>query len=314
MELRHLRSLVRIAEMGSFSRAAESLNIAQPALSQHIRQLEDELGVALLIRHSRGTKLSPAGEELLPEALKILSHIRSIKVQFANKRHSFRSELRLGLPTTVIRVLGKKIARVFESESPHINLEIVEGMTGHLYQWLRSGDLDAAILYDPIFYGDTRKNLIFYPIVQEDFSLIAPVGFFKEPPLLTPDLLKELPIALPRKLHAIRALITEFMELHDLRLNVLKDVDSFSLLIECVKEGTCTLLPAAAVAHELENGLVEAWQIQPSPSRTLNICFDKALFEELTDDPVIRQIIQVVHLLTSSGEWRAQTCSPTRIP
>ena len=72
MELRHLRYFVAVAELGSISRAAQKLFIAQPPLSLQIKQLEDEVGTPLLIRYPRGVRLSPAGETFLAEAKDIL--------------------------------------------------------------------------------------------------------------------------------------------------------------------------------------------------------------------------------------------------
>src|SRR5690348_4907207 len=75
MDLRRLRYFIGVAEHGGFHRAAAQLNIAQPALTRQIRELEEELGVALLIRSTHGVKLSPAGEVLLSEARRLLPQI-----------------------------------------------------------------------------------------------------------------------------------------------------------------------------------------------------------------------------------------------
>ena len=75
MDLRRLEIFVKVAELGSFSRAAEALFLTQPTVSEHVRALEDELGVQLFERTPRGVRLLPAGATLLPRARAILADI-----------------------------------------------------------------------------------------------------------------------------------------------------------------------------------------------------------------------------------------------
>jgi LysR family transcriptional regulator, nitrogen assimilation regulatory protein len=308
MEFRHLRSFVRIATEGSFSRAASGLHIAQPALSQQIRQLEHELGVTLFIRHARGIRLSAAGEELLPEALKIIEQVASVQHRFLQKRPSERTEIRLGLPTSVVRVLGVIVANSVEQHLPHIKLQIVEGMTGYLFDWLSDDQLDVAILYDPLFYKDVSNKLVFKPLVQEEFFLITPVALFKDKAPLSLSDIEKVPLILPRKMHAIRALIDNFTQTNHKQLNVLSEVDSFPMLLERVRTGSCTLLPATAVAHELADGLVEARSIEPAPFRTLNVAYSKASHNQEMIDSLVEALFGVVSSLTSEGTWKATPC------
>ncbi len=314
MELRHLKSFVCIASEGSFSRAALRLHIAQPALSQHIRQLEEELGVSLFIRHPRGIELSPQGLDLLPEVEEILAKISSLRKLASNQSALSRVQFRLGLPTTVIRVLGPSISNNVESKLSHVNFELVEGMTGFLYKWLSAGELDAAILYDQIFYGEVPKSLVFLPLIREEFSLITPKGFFEKKTSITPAVLQQFSIVLPRKLHAIRALIGEFTKSHNISLQISREVDSFPMLIDRVRMGDCTLLPAAAVLHELAEGQVEAWPIHPAPFRTLNVCYAKSSTEIDIVKTIVIEMIDTVERLTAEGKWRAEPCGVRYIP
>lgn len=305
MELRHLKSFIRVATEGSFSRAAASLHVAQPALSQQIRQLEEEFGTQLFVRHARGVRLSPAGEDLLPEAIKVLDQVASIRSRFLQAHSTQRTEVRLGLPTSVVRVLGVVVANAIEHRLPNIKLQIVEGMTGFLYDWLSAEQLDVAILYDSLFYKDVPANLIFKPVVREEFFLITPVGLVDDQASLCLADLEKFPLVLPRKMHAIRALIDDFTRLNQLDLQILSEVDSFPMLLERVRTGSCTLLPATAVVHELADGLVEAFPIIPPPLRTLNVAYSKASQNREIIDSVIGALLEVADSLTSEGIWKA---------
>ncbi|RVA63909.1 LysR family transcriptional regulator, partial [Mesorhizobium sp. M7A.F.Ca.CA.001.11.2.1] len=79
MELSQLRTLIHVAELGSLSKAADRLHIAQPALSRQVRMLEEELGFALFLRHGRGMVLSEQGKEVLTHAMRVMAEIDEIR-------------------------------------------------------------------------------------------------------------------------------------------------------------------------------------------------------------------------------------------
>lgn len=105
MELRHLRYFVTVAELGSISRAATKLFIAQPPLSAQIRQLEEEVGTPLLVRLHRGVRLTPAGDSFLLDARAILARSEQAKARARESSEGQRSTLRVGLVPTVTQSL-----------------------------------------------------------------------------------------------------------------------------------------------------------------------------------------------------------------
>src|SRR5262245_48444231 len=111
LELRHLRYFVTVAETGNLSRAAEKLFIAQPPLSVQIRQLEEEMGSSLFVRHAKGVRLTPAGESLLPEARFLLE--RAARLKDAISGSASRGHLALGfVPSVSSTVLPELIRRL----------------------------------------------------------------------------------------------------------------------------------------------------------------------------------------------------------
>lgn len=116
MELRHLRYFVAVAELGSVSRAATKLFMAQPPLSAQIRQLEEEVGASLLVRLPRGVRLTPAGESFLDDARAILARAQQASVRARERQSGQRSTLRLGLmPSATQSILPGLLARLRES-------------------------------------------------------------------------------------------------------------------------------------------------------------------------------------------------------
>jgi DNA-binding transcriptional LysR family regulator len=144
MELRHLRYFMAVAETGNLSRAAEKLFIAQPPLSVQVRQLEDEMGTPLFIRHPKGVRLTAAGEALVPEARHLLDRAAQLKtlVQGAG----IGGHLTLGyVPSASSTVLPELLDRL-RGETPALNVELREMISSEQAEALVAGHIDAGIV------------------------------------------------------------------------------------------------------------------------------------------------------------------------
>lgn len=305
MEIRHLRTFVCIARNGSFSRAAEVLHVAQPALSQQIRQLEEEIGAPLFLRHARGVRLSRVGAHMLVGAEDILARLTDLKQSMQAETAIISGEVRLGLPTTVVKLLGRSIKTRTEAAYPGIKLQLIEAMSGYLCDWLGKGELDLAMLYDASFYSAFPSSMVVRPILQETFRLILPPTLSVGPPPLTLSDLRDMHFVFPRRLHAIRALIDEFLATADVDLKVTADVDSLATLVEMVREGHATILPGVAIAAELESGVLHARDLEPAPSRQLNLVWTEQQSNPNATAAVVEVVIDTVRDMVASGRWAA---------
>ena len=172
MELRHLRYFAAVAETCHFGQAAAQLHIAQPALSQAIRQLESELDVTLFTRTTRQVSLTPAGEFLRTEAARVLSAIddsvRGVR-RIGAGRHGL---IRLGLTGTASFSHLPGIARVVKRELPEVALEIhADLLTPAQCERLESGALDLGVLRPPA----TGEGLTLRTLEVEPLALAIPV-------------------------------------------------------------------------------------------------------------------------------------------
>jgi len=154
MELRHLRYFAAVAETCHFGKAAERLHMAQPALSQAIRQLEGELGTPLLVRTTRQVRLTPAGEFFHQEANRVLGAVedsaRSVR-RIADGRLGL---VRLGMTGTAAFAQLPRIARAVKRDLPDVALEIhADLLTPAQCEGLEDGSLDLAVLRPPLL-GD----------------------------------------------------------------------------------------------------------------------------------------------------------------
>jgi len=151
MELRHLRYFVAVAETCHFGRAAQRLHIAQPALSQAVRQLEAEVGTALLIRTTRQARLTPAGEFMQREALRILEAVDSTVAGVRLIAEGKLGVVRLALTGTAATSQLPHIARIISEQLPGIVLDIqADLLTPAQCDGLRDGTIDLGVLRPPL--------------------------------------------------------------------------------------------------------------------------------------------------------------------
>ena len=149
-ELRHLRAFVAVAEELHFTRAAARLRIAQPPLSQQIRQLEGAVDVQLLERTQRRVALTDAGRVFLDEARKILAAVENAGVAARRAARGETGRLRIAFAATVMFHALPRIVRTFRERFPGVYLDLREMASGPQLAALRTGDLDIGFVREPL--------------------------------------------------------------------------------------------------------------------------------------------------------------------
>lgn len=190
MELRHLQHFVAVAEELHFGRAAARLGLAQPALSQSVRQLESELGVTLLERTTRQVRTTPAGEFFYRETQRNLESLRSTEYAVRRITDGRQGLIRIGFTGTSSFDRLPAVARTVKQRLPDVALEIHgDLLTPALVDGLRSGILDIAVLRPPIAGND----IVVRTIAQESLVAAFPVDhrLSAEPALELRDLAHE---------------------------------------------------------------------------------------------------------------------------
>lgn len=151
MELRHLRYFAAVADNRHFGRAAQQLHMAQPALSQSIRQLEAELGTALFTRTTRQVRLTPAGEFLQGEVARILQAVDDSVRGVQRIAQGRQGLVRVGFTGSAAHTQLPRMARIVKQELPGLALEIhADLLTPAQVDWLTDGRLDVAVLRPPM--------------------------------------------------------------------------------------------------------------------------------------------------------------------
>lgn len=174
MELRHLRYFVAVAEQLNFTKAAERLRVAQPALSRQIRDLEEELGIALLERSSRFVRLTPAGTAFVGEARDVLRRAEEAARTARAFASGERGEVHLGYAPSPAAELLPLALRFFQDRCPEARI-VLHDLTGaEMLGGLRAGRLDAALCVAPD--AKNLRGLAFAPLRSYPFCLAVAPG------------------------------------------------------------------------------------------------------------------------------------------
>ena len=260
-----MRYFVSVIESKSFTHAAESLRVAQPALGLQIRKLEDELGAQLLVRHSRGVEPTEAGLLLLDRARDILSRMEETRQAFRDLDGAPRGRITFGLTPSMTNILTARLVRRANHVLPHINLGIVEELSHVLVEWIRGDRLDLALAYE----SSSMPGLSAEPLLRENFYFIESVRIAQGAPttIRLRDLAgRKLAVAGP----AHGALLENIAAEHGIKLTIGMDIQSVAAIRDLVAEDlAAAILPYGGVARMVESGQLSARLIvDPVLSRT----------------------------------------------
>ncbi|MFB7617098.1 LysR family transcriptional regulator [Kitasatospora sp. NPDC056181] len=199
VELRQLQYFVAVAEHGGFGRAAEGLNIVQSAVSQQIRRLERELGVTLFDRSTRHTRLSAAGERLLPEARAALAAVRQIGLVAEEVRGGRDGVLRLGTVQAPGDRLYRALARLADS-APRLRVRLRRASPAERLAGVERGELDAALVRAATL--PDHPGIRLFPVWHDPLYVAVPAGHpLAAQPELRLEQLGDLPMRLAAREH-----------------------------------------------------------------------------------------------------------------
>jgi LysR family transcriptional regulator, nitrogen assimilation regulatory protein len=304
MELRQLRYFVAIVDHGSLSRAAAMLHVAQPALTQQLRQLEEELGAQLLHRSAQGVLSTDAGKVFYEHALAILKQVADARSAVTQSATRPSGSVTVGLPHSISGALALPLLTATRDQFPEITLQLTEELTGNLAEQLKSGRVNLAVLFD----DGQLSPFVCTPLAEEELRYIcradAVPGTASGGGIALRDALATR-LILPGLQHGVRPRIETVARGAGLATSDVIEINSIAILKSAILAGMgATILPVAPVLAEVEHGAMRALPIHsPSISRTVVLCGSKNIPLTNAAAAVSRLACEVATALCNSGYW-----------
>lgn len=297
MNLKQLEYFVQVAELGSFSKAAAALGIAQPALSRQVRSLETELRQELFLRNGRGVALTDAGKRMFDHSVAVLQLVMQAREDLGASRDEPVGRVSIGLPPSIGRQFTLPLIDRFKNELPAARLAVVEGLSSHIVEWVTTGRVDVGLVYNP----EALPGLDITPLLQEPLGLVSHVAKGKRK-VAAPLPMKELsryPLVVPERIHAMRRLLETQAILAGVKLDIAWEVSSVPSIIElvCAGYGHAVLTASGVAASPRAGELAIRELIEPAPVSVL--CLVVSAHKRPT--PLTRRTMHLLTTLISSG-------------
>jgi LysR family hydrogen peroxide-inducible transcriptional activator len=275
MELDQLRHFVKVADCGSFTRAAEDVGLSQPALSRSIARLETELGQPLFDRQTRRISLTDAGGIVLDRARSVLAMVEDLKTQIRDDGQSGR--IRLGAIPTIAPYFLPKLLKTFGNEFPHSQVVVQEDTTAVLLTKLSEGEIDLAVLARPLETKYVEVEDLFAEELYVVLSAENPLARKKQLSLV--DLESE-PFVLLAEAHCLTDNILNLCRqksLHPVSIERTSQLMSIQELVS-LNHGV-SLIPAMAKAVDSSDRRIYRSLTDPKPTRQIVMAWNPFRFQ-----------------------------------
>ncbi len=248
-----------VAERLSFTQAAEVLRVSQPAVTSHVKALEQELGVRLFDR-AGGVRLTAAGKQLLRYAYEVNRLADAAVGEIGRLSGEERGTLRLGASTTIAQYLLPRMLAGFMRQHPHIELSVVSANTSHIVSRVIAREIDLGLIEGPPAFTDLKLEPFvddeIVPIVEARHGFVS--GVIPAPSIAA---LREQPLLMREPGSGTRRVVENALRKAGLStrdLRIVIELDS----TEAIKSG---------VEAGLGIGFVSRWALHEEPSRTIRI-------------------------------------------
>ncbi|MEJ8850768.1 LysR substrate-binding domain-containing protein [Variovorax rhizosphaerae] len=304
MDMRQLRYFVQIVESGSLSKASRQLFIAQPALSQRMAQLEEEVGKSLLVRSVRGVVPTQNGEALYHHAKFVLLQLDEAVLIARREYSDVRGRVTVGMASSTASMVGLPLLRELKEKYPGILLNVLTARPGLLEEKAKRGELDVAILFGKV----SGNDMTFEPLLEEDVFVILPQDSKLVPARKTSLTLVEaaaLPMVLSAPTNNHRRKFMLELERANLEANVVAEIDSLSLVMRYVAEGGGATIQVVAATQA--QPLPQGWRCLPivdAPISRTNYLYALPVQKLSASISLVRsELKRLVHRLVDDGTW-----------
>jgi len=271
MDLRQLRYFIKVVECGNITRASEALHIAQPAISQQMRNLETDMDMQLLERSVHGVVPTAAGRTLYRHAIELLRQADGTRELLRQDAEFPQGKVSVGMPSSTARMLAIPLARTIRSRYPGIKLEVIDAPSADLGGLITGGRVALAVIVDAL---ETR-GVAAHRLLTETLYLVAWPEFSMPEEPVSIDALAKMPLVLPCAPNTIRSRVELALEEAGMPCEVQFEANSTDMLFSAVQARLgVTVLPWAAAHVELQQHTLKLARIDHRLfTRDLSLCW-----------------------------------------
>jgi DNA-binding transcriptional LysR family regulator len=303
MDIRKLRYFAGVVEAKSISRAAETLHVAQPALSKSIQALEADLGTALLQRSPQGVVTTEAGARLYDHCQILFKQVDRARSDVRRAVGVPSGQVAVGMPHSLMTVVALPLMQVMATRYPEVRLELRQEQSHLLALALRAGKMDFAVMASP----RSRSGLACHPLLTEELFFITSRkdAAGRQKSLVAFEDASRRQFVLPSVGNGLRACVEGHFRARSLPLEVKYEVDAIALITQCVDAGLgASLLPGGCLERDANYARMWAGAFEEGGChRGIILCHA----EKATISPAAGRIMalveEVVHDLVSRGRW-----------
>jgi DNA-binding transcriptional LysR family regulator len=249
MDVRQLEMFRSVVESGTFTRAAQRLQVSQSAISRQLKLLEEEIGTLLLRRTGRGVVLTPDGELLLKTANRIHRDLQEVVAQISEKQALQRGIIRLGGGMTVCLYILPRLLKKFRTLYKEVDLHVTSGTSEAILRQLRNHQVDLGLLTLPIVEADLEVQ----PVLKEEMVVVtAPRHPLTRERAVEPRSLGRYPLILFEQGSNTRKVLDGFFLEQEIPVTVAMETENVEIIKAMVSSGLgVTVIPYAAIAADM---------------------------------------------------------------
>jgi LysR family nitrogen assimilation transcriptional regulator len=299
MRIRQLRYFLRVCELGSITRAASELHIAQPALGLQVRSLEEAFGDALLERGPGGVTVTPAGLLVMEWAKQVVEQERAVKQAVRDLSGPERASLALGLTPSLTYMLARRIVEVMAERLPKAAVRISEGLSQNLVEWVESSRIDLALTFEPLH----SKALVAVPVLRERLFYLSKSGEGNAPISLAQVL--ERPLAVADEQNSMRQAIETAAQSIGRPVRVMHEISSQQVAKEIARAGIAgAITPFGGTTREQEADELSVRMIaEPMIERTLFLVRPAKALPNKAEKTLIDVLYEEVEAVAQRHAW-----------
>lgn len=261
MDFKQIEAFINVAKFKSFSKAANSSFLSQPAISSHIASLEKELSIQLFDRTSKEVLLTPAGESFLKYAIDILNTRDKAISHLANFNGNVSGKLKLAASTTPCNTILPSLLRQFHLLYPEVSFDIVENSSGEIIENIIKFDYELGMVGEPI----NDEKVKSYELVQDDLVVISSPEL-DVPNTISIDSLLKYTFIMREEGSATRKTFEDALQKHGFDISTIDvcfEVNNLDAIFQCVKEGLGISVVSRQISKNYSSiGLIKESYIQ----------------------------------------------------